>query len=358
MNCMPVGRCRPFPTIQLPDRQWPNRTLEKAPQWCSVDLRDGNQALAQPMNVAQKLEMFEALVRCGFKEIEVGFPAASNTEFEFVRRLIEDERIPADVTIQVCRTSTRRPWSSPPCRLLLGGTSASSSTCTSSTSPAQRRVVFGLEKADIVKIATRGTQMDQTTGCLSWPEPKSHFEYSPEEVSPQPKSSSRAGNLRSRHGRCGDHDPTIPHHPSTLPETVGVAKCPMSTPIRLNGFCRNFASGDCAHHQRPYPQRPRHRRVASTELRTPRHAHDRVEGTLFGNGERTRQPRHLSSPSLSTSTCTALIADSISQTSVSSRKSTKRCTGMSVDPRHPYAGDLVFTAFRRRPHTRTPSRKH
>src|SRR5258708_11990730 len=97
----PVGKYRPFPTIHLLDRQWPNRMLEKAPQWCSVDLRDGNQALAQPMNVPQKLEMFDALVRCGFKEIEVGFPAASNTEFEFVRRLIEDERISDDVDIQV-----------------------------------------------------------------------------------------------------------------------------------------------------------------------------------------------------------------------------------------------------------------
>src|SRR5258707_13809065 len=97
----PVGKSRPFPTIHLPERQWPNRALQKAPQWCSVDLRDGNQALAQPMNVSQKLEMFDALVRCGFKEIEVGFPAASNTEFEFVRRLIEDHRIPDDVTIQV-----------------------------------------------------------------------------------------------------------------------------------------------------------------------------------------------------------------------------------------------------------------
>src|SRR2546423_7790953 len=97
----PVRKYRSFPTIDLPDRQWPSRTLQKAPRWCSVDLRDGNQALAQPMNVSQKLEMFDALVRCGLKEIELGFPAASNTEFEFVRRLIEDEHIPDDVTIQV-----------------------------------------------------------------------------------------------------------------------------------------------------------------------------------------------------------------------------------------------------------------
>src|SRR5438093_8434781 len=97
----PSSKYRPFPPIDLPQRQWPSRTVEKAPIWCSVDLRDGNQALAIPMNVSQKLEMFEALVRCGFKQIEVGFPAASNTEFEFMRRLIEGGRIPEDVTIQV-----------------------------------------------------------------------------------------------------------------------------------------------------------------------------------------------------------------------------------------------------------------
>src|SRR5437667_12166692 len=97
----PVGKYRSFPTIHLPERQWPNRTLQKAPQWCSVDLRDGNQALAQPMNVSQKLELFDALVKCGFKEIEVGFPSASNTEFRFNRRLIEENRVPDDVTMQV-----------------------------------------------------------------------------------------------------------------------------------------------------------------------------------------------------------------------------------------------------------------
>src|SRR5437879_12908893 len=97
----PVGKYRSFPAIHLPERQWPNRTLKKAPQWCSVDLRDGNQALAVPMNVSQKLELFDAIVKCGFKEIEVGFPAASNTEFTFIRRLIDEGRIPGDVTIQV-----------------------------------------------------------------------------------------------------------------------------------------------------------------------------------------------------------------------------------------------------------------
>src|SRR6201746_292885 len=152
----PVGKYCSFPTIHLPDRQWPNRTLQKAPQWCSVDLRDGNQALAQPMNVSQKLEMFDALVRCGFKEIEVGFPAASNTEFEFVRRLIEDKRIPDHVTLQVL-VQAREDLMEPTVQALVGAKRVIIHLY-NSTSPAQRRVVFGLEKDDIVKLAVRGAQ--------------------------------------------------------------------------------------------------------------------------------------------------------------------------------------------------------
>src|SRR3954470_6546834 len=176
----PVGKYRSFPTVHLPDRRWPNRTLEKAPQWCSVDLRDGNQALAQPMNVSQKLEMFDALVRCGFKEIEVGFPAASNTEFEFVRRLIEDERIPDDVTIQVL-VQAREDLIEPTMQALVGAKRVIIHMY-NSTSPAQRRVVFGLEKEDIVKIATRGTQWVKE-GARSLAGADVRFEYSPESFS-------------------------------------------------------------------------------------------------------------------------------------------------------------------------------
>src|SRR5579862_3816633 len=150
----PVGKYRSFPTIPLPDRQWPDRTLEKAPQWCSVDLRDGNQALAQPMNVSQKLEMFDALVRCGFKEIEVGFPAASNTEFEFVRRLIEDGRIPDDVTIQVL-VQAREDLIERTVESLAGAKRVIIHLY-NSTSPAQRRVVFGKSKEEIKAIAVQG----------------------------------------------------------------------------------------------------------------------------------------------------------------------------------------------------------
>src|SRR3954449_9813057 len=176
----PVGKYRPFPTIHLPDRQWPNRTLEKAPQWCSVDLRDGNQALAQPMNVSQKLEMFDALVRCGFKEIEVGFPAASNTEFEFVRRLIADQRIPDDVTIQVL-VQAREDLIQPTMQALMGAKRAIVHLY-NSTSPAQRRVVFGLEKADIVKIATRGTKLIKDKSARL-ADTEVTFQYSPESFS-------------------------------------------------------------------------------------------------------------------------------------------------------------------------------
>src|SRR5438128_3319742 len=142
--------------VPLPDRQWPSRVLTQAPIWCSVDLRDGNQALAVPMNVSQKLEMFEALVSCGFKEIEVGFPSASNTEFEFNRRLIEGGRIPDDVTIQVL-VQAREDLIERTVESVAGAKRVIIHLY-NSTSPAQRRYVFGLEKPDIVRIATRGTQ--------------------------------------------------------------------------------------------------------------------------------------------------------------------------------------------------------
>src|SRR5215210_5749323 len=148
------SKYRPFPPVPITDRQWPNRTLTAAPIWCSVDLRDGNQALAVPMNVSQKLEMFDALVQCGFKQIEVGFPAASNTEFEFMRRLIDGARIPDDVTAQVL-VQAREDLIERTVESLIGAKRAIIHLY-NSTSPAQRRVVFGLEKSEILKIATRG----------------------------------------------------------------------------------------------------------------------------------------------------------------------------------------------------------
>src|SRR5689334_23548417 len=150
------SKYRPFPPVPIKDRQWPNRTLTEAPIWCSVDLRDGNQALAVPMNVSQKLELFDALVKCGFKEIEVGFPSASNTEFQFNRSLIEEGRIPDDVTIQ-CLVQAREDLIEKTVQSLIGARRVIIHLY-NSTSPAQRRVVFGKSKDEIKAIAVQGAK--------------------------------------------------------------------------------------------------------------------------------------------------------------------------------------------------------
>src|SRR5882724_4587960 len=155
----PSKKYRAFPPIHLPDRQWPNRVLTRAPRWCSVDLRDGNQALAVPMNVSQKLELFHALVKCGFKEIEVGFPSASNTEFAFNRRLIEERRAPEDVWLQVLVQAREdlieRTFES------LAGAKKVIIHMYNSTSPAQRRVVFGKTREEIIQVAVNGAKLIQ-----------------------------------------------------------------------------------------------------------------------------------------------------------------------------------------------------
>src|SRR5512140_1503219 len=150
----PSVKYKPFPPVQLANRQWPGRTLTRAPRWCSVDLRDGNQALAVPMNVSQKLELFQTLVKCGFKEIEVGFPSASNTEFRFNRRLIEENRAPEDVWLQVL-VQAREDLIERTFESLIGAKKTIIHLY-NSTSPAQRRVVFGMSKEEIVKVAVRG----------------------------------------------------------------------------------------------------------------------------------------------------------------------------------------------------------
>src|SRR5438874_11305089 len=153
----PSAKYRAFPRVHLPDRQWPERALTQAPIWCSVDLRDGNQALAVPMNVSQKLELFQTLVKCGFKEIEVGFPSASNTEFDFNRRLIEDQRAPHDVWLQVLVQAREdlieRTFDS------LAGAKRAIIHLYNSTSPAQRRVVFDLSRDQIIRLAVHGATL-------------------------------------------------------------------------------------------------------------------------------------------------------------------------------------------------------
>src|SRR6478609_3246794 len=176
----PSKKYRPFPPVRLPDRQWPNRVMEKAPRWCSVDLRDGNQALAVPMNVSQKLELFQTLVKCGFKEIEVGFPSASNTEFTFNRRLIEEKRAPSDVWLQVL-VQAREDLIERTVESLVGAKKVIIHLY-NSTSPAQRRVVFGLSKKEIMNVAVRGaTWIQERLGRLKGT--RVMLQYSPESLS-------------------------------------------------------------------------------------------------------------------------------------------------------------------------------
>jgi 2-isopropylmalate synthase len=330
----PSRKYRAYPPIALPDRQWPGRTLTHAPIWCSVDLRDGNQALAVPMNVSQKLELFDALLKCGFKEIEVGFPAASNTEFAFMRRLIEDKRIPEDVTVQVL-VQAREDLIQRTVESLVGVKKAIIHLY-NSTSPAQRRVVFGLEKPQIVEMARRGTRwIRERLPLLAGSQIR--MEYSPESFSAtEVEFSLEVCEAVVAEWQPSTENPII----LNLPDTVEVAM-PNVYADQIEWFCKNLKSRETAVIS-VHTHNDRGTGTAATELAMLAGA-DRVEGTLFGNGERTGNLdivtvalnlyMHGINPGLDFSHINAL------------REVYERCTGMTVPPRHPYAGELVFTAF-------------
>lgn len=325
---------RPFPPVPLPDRQWPNRTLTSAPIWCSVDLRDGNQALAVPMNVSQKLEMFDALVRCGFREIEVGFPAASNTEFTFIRRLIDEKRIPNDVTVQVL-VQAREDLIEKTVQSLIGVPRAIIHLY-NSTSPAQRRLVFGLEKPEIIAIAERGTRWirDRLPRLVG---SDIRLEYSPESFSATEVEFSVeiCSAVLEVWGATPENQVIL-----NLPDTVEVAM-PNVYADQIEWFIRHLPGRDRAIIS-VHTHNDRGTGVAATELAMLAGA-QRVEGTLFGNGERTGNLdivivalnlyMHGIDPGLALGDINGL------------RYVYERCTGMTIPPRQPYAGELVFTAF-------------
>lgn len=324
----------PFPAIDLPGRQWPSRVMTHAPRWCSVDLRDGNQALAVPMNVSQKLEMFDALVKCGFKEIEVGFPSASNTEFAFNRRLIEDGRIPDDVTVQVL-VQAREDLIEKTVQSLIGAKKVIIHLY-NSTSPAQRRYVFGMEKADIVKMAVRGAQMiKDRLPRLAGSEVT--LQYSPESF-----SATEVEFAKEISEAVIDVWQPTPERKMilNLPDTVEVAM-PNVYADQIEWIATNIRNRESLVISL-HTHNDRGTGTAATELGLLAGA-DRVEGTLFGNGERTGNLdivqvamnlyMHGIDPGLDFSNLNAL------------REVYERCTGMSVPPRHPYSGELVFTAF-------------
>jgi 2-isopropylmalate synthase len=177
MRTDPSRKYRPFPTIDLHDRRWPSRVIDRAPVWCSVDLRDGNQALIEPMDASRKLRMFRLLVKLGYKEIEIGFPAASQTDFDFARKLIDENLIPEDVTVQVL-TQSREPLIRRTFEALVGVKRAIVHLY-NSTSTAQRRIVFGLDRAGIRDIAVSGAQIIRAVAA-GYPDTAWTFQYSPE----------------------------------------------------------------------------------------------------------------------------------------------------------------------------------
>jgi 2-isopropylmalate synthase len=330
----PSKKYKPFPPVRLQAREWPNRVLTRAPIWCSVDLRDGNQALAVPMNVSQKLELFQALVRCGFKEIEVGFPSASNTEYTFNRRLIEEKRAPEDVWLQVL-VQAREDLIERTFQSLIGAKKAVIHLY-NSTSPAQRRVVFGMSPKEIIGVAVRGATLIQER----LPQLKgTHvmLQYSPESFSAtEVEFAKDVSEAVMEVWRPTPERKMI----LNLPDTVEVAT-PNVYADQIEWMCQNIRNRDSLIISL-HTHNDRCTGVAATELGLLAGA-DRVEGTLFGNGERTGNLDIVTvalnlymqgvDPKLDFSDLNAL------------REVYERCTGMSVPARQPYAGELVFTAF-------------
>jgi 2-isopropylmalate synthase len=330
----PAAKYRPFPPVDLPDRRWPGRTLTHAPVWCSVDLRDGNQALAVPMNVAQKLELFQALVRCGFKEIEVGFPSASNTEFAFNRLLIEKGHIPDDVTIQVL-VQAREDLIERTVQSLVGAKHVIIHLY-NSTSPAQRRVVFGKSRDEIKAIAVQGARwIHERLPRLAGTNVR--LQYSPESF-----SGTEVEFAKEISEAVMDVWRPTPERKMilNLPDTVEVAM-PNVYADQIEWMCRNLRDRDALVISL-HTHNDRGTGVAATELGLLAGA-DRVEGTLFGNGERTG---NLDVVAVALNLYMHGIAPGLDFSHLGAiREVYERCTGLTVPPRQPYAGELVFTAF-------------
>ncbi len=331
---MPIHKYRAFTPIDLPDRTWPNRTITKAPLWCSVDLRDGNQALIEPMDGARKLRMFQTLVAMGFKEIEVGFPAASQTDFDFVRKLIEENLIPEDVTIQVL-TQARAPLIERSFESVAGAKNAIMHLY-NSTSTLQRRVVFDLDRAGIVDIAVQGTRLcrklaDAAAGT------NLRFQYSPESFTGTELDFAKeiCEAVMDAWGATAD-DPVIFNLPSTVE---------MSTPNiyadQIEWFARHVKDRE-SYILSLHPHNDRGTGVAAAELAVMAGA-DRVEGTLFGNGERTG---NVDVVNLALNLFTQGVDPKLDIGDIDRlREVAEYCNQLPVHQRHPYAGDLVHTAF-------------
>jgi len=325
---------RPAPAITLANRQWPNRTIDKAPIWASVDLRDGNQALLEPMNVSQKRAMWELLVKLGFKEIEVGFPSASQHDYDFVRWLIEEDKIPEDVSVQVL-VQARQHLIERTFEALKGARRAIVHVY-NSTSTVQRERVFGMDRAGIKAIAVQGAEMVKAEAAR-YPETAWQFQYSPESFS----NTEMDYAVEVVDAVTEVWQPT-PEQPCiiNLPATVESAT-PNVFADQVEWFCNHVARRDSIVVSL-HTHNDRGTAVAAAELGVLAGA-DRIEGTLMGNGERTgnmdivTMAMNLYSqgvdPQLDLSNPDAII------------QTYTRCTGLPVHPRHPWIGELVYTAF-------------
>ena len=343
---MNPSRYAAFPPVDLPDRTWPSRTLDVSPLWCSVDLRDGNQALIEPMDAERKLAMFRLLVQLGYKEIEVGFPAASSTDFDFVRLLVEQDLVPADVTIQVL-TQAREELIERTVQSLVGFTGTALIHLYNSTSTLQRRVVFGLGKDGVKDIAVQGAVWcakyaeqllghggaggEGTATTVRW-------QYSPESFT----GTELDYALEVCEAVMDVWQPT-PDNPVVLnlPATVE-----MSTPNvyadQIEWFGRALGARRSSVVLSLHPHNDRGTAVAAAEQGVLAGA-DRVEGCLFGNGERTG---NVCLVTLALNLVSQGVDAGIDLSDIDEvRRTVEHCNQLPVHPRHPYGGELVYTAF-------------
>jgi 2-isopropylmalate synthase len=330
-----MAKYTPFPTIPLADRTWPNRTITTAPIWCSVDLRDGNQALINPMGPAKKMDLYRALLKIGFKEIEVGFPAASDTDFQFVRELIEKDLIPEDVTIQVLVQSRRhlieRTFEA------IRGAKKAIVHLYNSTSTLQRRVVFQATKEEIVQLAVEGARHIHELAKRESGSRQIRYQYSPESFT----GTEIDYAVEICEAVCNVWQPTMSNKTIiNLPSTVELAT-PNVYADQIELFCRKFkprANTIISLHT----HNDRGTGIAASELGLMAGA-DRVEGTLFGNGERTG---NLDIVTMALNMFTQGVDPQLDFSNLKDiRRIAEFCTELKVHERMPYAGDLVFTAF-------------
>ena len=332
-GAMPFQKYKGFQPIDLPDRQWPSNVLQQAPRWCSVDLRDGNQALIDPMNVDEKLRLWDLLLEIGFAEIEVGFPAASQPDFDFIRRIIDEGRIPADVSIQVL-CQAREELITRSVEALEGAPNVIFHLY-NSTSELQRRVVFGMDRQGIIDLAVQGTELVRQglEGFAS----NVTFEYSPESFTgTELDFAAEICTAVADTWGATPEDPMI----INLPSTVEMAT-PNIYADQIEWFCRNFPRRDSAVISL-HTHNDRGTGVAATELGLMAGA-QRVEGTLFGNGERTGNCDLVTVAMNMFSQGVDPTLDLRHMPKI--REVSEAVTKLAVHERHPYAGELVFTAF-------------